>query len=94
MRKNIFIIVLTIEILGALIAMGLLFADLGAIIYLITAVVLAAVLTPCFLQLKKTPQEDKRRKLRRNIVLIPLIPIGICVIVAAFVIISLFSYFG
>ena len=47
-------------------AMGLLFSDMGAIIYLFAAVGFSAVLAPFAIRLKKEPDETKKRKIRRN----------------------------
>ena len=75
MKKDTFIAVFITEIIVALIAMGLMFSDVGAVIYLISLVLFAAVLSPFFLRLKKTEDEEKERKIRRNIVLVLLTPI-------------------
>ena len=92
MKKIPFVILMVIELLAALPAAGMLFADLGAVIYLIAILVYAAVLAPFFVRLKKTAEEEKKKKIRRNILLIPLIPIGVAIAMMVIVIVSLFLY--
>lgn len=46
MKKDTFIVLMVIEGFFALIAMGLLFSDMGAIIYLYAAVAFSGVLAP------------------------------------------------
>ncbi|MBR5446414.1 MAG: hypothetical protein IKV57_09825 [Clostridia bacterium] len=92
MKKIPFVILMVIELLAALLAAGMLFADLGAVIYLIAILVYAAVLAPFFVRLKKTAEEEKKKKIRRNILLIPLIPIGVAIAMMVIVIVSLFLY--
>ena len=93
MKKSSFILLFTLELIWAMIAMGLLMSDLGAICYLIAAVIFTVVLTPFFIQLKKTDDEVKKGKIRRNILLLLLIPIifALCSIIA--VLVALFTYF-
>ena len=67
---------MVIEGFFALIAMGLLFSDMGAIIYLYAAVVFSVVLAPFAICLKKEEDEAKKRKIRRNMALILLLPIA------------------
>lgn len=81
MKKAPFIFLLTIELVLGMISMGLLLAELGAICYLIAAVIFAAVLTPFFIKLKKTEDEEKKAKIRRNALLIMLTPIAIALLV-------------
>ena len=92
MKKIPFVILMVIELLAALLAAGMLFADLGAVIYLIAILVYAAVLAPFFVRMKKTAEEEKKKKIRRNILLIPLIPIGVAIAMMVIVIVSLFLY--
>ena len=73
----------------ALVSMGLLFSDMGAIIYLFAAVVFAAVLAPFAIRLKKEPDEAKKRKIRRNMALVLLIPIVIAAVAVALVVAAL-----
>ena len=75
MKKETFIAVFIVEIIVALVSMGLMFSDVGALIYLISLALFAAVLSPFFLRLKKTENEEKKRKIRRNMVLVLLTPI-------------------
>ena len=70
MKKASFVLLFTLELIWAMIAMGLLMSDLGAICYLIAAVIFAVVLTPFFIRLKKTEDEAKKGKIRRNILLL------------------------
>jgi archaellum biogenesis protein FlaJ (TadC family) len=83
MNRNTFIFSMVFEGFFAMAAIGLLFSDVGAIIYLYAAVVFAAVLTPFAIRLKKEQDETKKMKIRRNIALILLLPIvaGIAAIV-------------
>ena len=60
MKKDLFVVVMIIEGLMALVSMGLLFSDMGAIIYLFATVVFAAVLAPFAIRLKKEPDEAKK----------------------------------
>ena len=92
MKKIPFVILMVIELLAALLAAGMLFADLGAVIYLIAILVYAAVLAPFFVRMKKTAEEEKKKKIRRNILLLPLIPIGVAIAMMVIVIVSLFLY--
>ena len=75
MSRNTFVFSMIFEGFFAFAAMGLLFSDVGAIIYLISAVVFGVVLAPFFIRLKKVTDEAKKRKIRRNIALIMLLPI-------------------
>ena len=93
MKKNTFIVVMVVEGLVALISMGLLFSDVGAVIYLIALAVFAAVLAPFFIRLRKEPDEAKKRKIRRNMVLVLLIPIAIAAVAVVAVVVSLMLYF-
>ena len=89
MKKDLFVVVMIIEGLMALVSMGLLFSDMGAIIYLFAAVVFAAVLAPFAIRLKKEPDEAKKRKIRRNMALVLLIPIVIAAVAVALVVAAL-----
>ena len=94
MKKETFIAVMTTEGIVALVSMGLLFSDVGAVIYLIALAVFAAVLAPFFIRLRKEPDEMKKRKIRRNMVLVLLIPIAIAAVAVAVVVVSLMLYFA
>jgi hypothetical protein len=88
MKKDTFIVVMIIEGIVALVSMGLLFSDVGALIYPISLAIFAAVLSPFYLRLKKAEDEEKKRKIRRNMTLVLLIPVAaaavaIVVVVAA-----------
>ena len=89
MKKETFIVVMIVELLVALIAMGLLFSDVGALIYPISLAIFAAVLAPFFIRLKKEPDEEKRRKIRRNMVLVMLLPIFAAIATIVLVVIAL-----
>ena len=89
MKKNTFIVVMVIEGLAALVSMGLLFSDVGAVIYLIALAVFAAVLAPFYIRLRKEPDETKKRKIRRNMVLVLLIPIVVAVVAVILVVTAL-----
>lgn len=94
MKKVPFCILLTIELLVGLIAMGLLLSNIGAFSYLVAGVVFAAALTPFFLKLKKTEEEAQKAKIRRNMFLVMLLPIAAAMVAVIVVVVSLFSYFG
>ena len=94
MKKDTFIVLMVIEGFFALIAMGLLFSDMGAIIYLYAAVVFSVVLAPFAIRLKKETDEAKKRKIRRNMALILLLPIVAGLIAIALVVIALFMLFA
>ena len=94
MKKDTFIVVVIIEGLAALVSMGLLFSDMGAVIYPISLLIFAAVLAPFYICLRKEPDEAKKRKIRRNMALILLIPIVAAVVVIAVVVTALMIYFS
>lgn len=93
MKKTPFIILLVIELFAGLMAMGLLFSDAGALIYLIAAVVFAAVLIPFFVCLRNAADETRKAKIRRNIFLVMLIPIAAAILAAAAVVVTMLVYF-
>ena len=90
MQKDTFVVVFITEIVAALVSMGLLFSDVGALIYPISLAIFAAVLAPFYLRLKRVEDEAKKRKIRRNMALILLVPIAAALIVVTLVIIALF----
>ena len=94
MKKDTFIVLMVIESFFALIAMGLLFSDMGAIIYLYASVVFSVVLAPFAICLKKETDEAKKRKIRRTMALILLIPIAAGLIAIALVVIALFMLYA
>ena len=93
MKKDTFIAVMITESIVALVSMGLLFSDVGAVIYLIALAVFAAVLAPFCIRLRKELDETKKRKIRRNMALVLLIPIVIAVVVVTLVVTALMIYF-
>lgn len=93
MKKTSFIILLIIEFFAGLIAMGLLFPDVGALIYLIAAVVFSVVLAPFFVCLRRATEETKKAKIRRNMLLIMLIPTIVAIFMVVAVVVSLIAYF-
>ena len=93
MNRNTFVLTMIFETFFALAAMGLLFSDMGAVIYLISAVVFGVVLAPFFIRLKKETDERKKMKIRRNITLILLVPIVAGLAAIALVVIALFLAF-
>lgn len=93
MKKDIFIVVMVAEVLAALVSMGLLFSDVGAMIYPISLALFAAVLAPFYLWMKKA-EEAKKRKIRLWMVLLMLIPILVAIAVVAYVVIVLAVYFA
>ena len=94
MKKETFIAVMITEGIVALVSMGLLFSDVGAVIYLIALAVFAAVLAPFFIRLRKEADEEKKRKIRRNMALVLLIPIAVAAVAVAVVVISLMIYYA
>ena len=94
MTKDMFTFLMGVTTIVALLAMGLLFSDVGALIYPISLALFAVVLAPFYLRLKKTEDEEKKRKIRRNMALVLLIPIVAAVVAIAIVVISLMIYFA
>ena len=90
MKKDLFILAMIVEGIAALISMGLLFSDVGAVIYPISLAIFAAVLFPFYLSLKKATDEKKKEKIRRNMALVMLIPIaaGIIAVLAVVIILA------
>ena len=88
MKKDTFIVVMIVEVLAALVSMGLLFSDVGAMIYPISLAIFAAVLSPFYLRMKKA-EEARKRKIRLWMVLIMLIPIVVAIAAIALVVIAL-----
>jgi hypothetical protein len=89
MKKDTFIVVMIIEGIVALVSMGLLFSDVGALIYPISLAIFAAVLSPFYLRLKKAEDEEKKRKIRRNMVLVMLAPIAAAIVAVVLVVTAL-----
>ena len=94
MKKKTCIVLMVMETLAALVSMGLLFSDVGAMIYPISLVLFAAVLSPFYLRLKKETDEKKKRKLRLWMVLIMLIPIVAAIAAVALVVTALMLYYA
>ena len=94
MKKETFIPVMIAEVLADLVSMGLLFSDIGALIYPISLALFTAVLAPFYLRMKKEPEEAKKRKLRLWMVLIMLIPMLAAVAAIGYVVFALFLYFS
>ena len=94
MKKTPFIILLSFEYVAALISMGLLFSNLGILVYPIAIAVFSAVLAPFFFKLKKTTDEAKKEKIRWGIILIMLLPILAALIAIAFVVVALMLYYA
>ena len=89
MKKETFVVVIIFETLVALVAMGLLFSDVGAMIYPISLLLFAGVLSPFWLALKKTSDEGKKRKLRLWMTLVLLLPIVAAIVAIVLVVIAL-----
>ena len=94
MKQNTCIGVMVIESTFALISMGLLFSDIGAVIYPISLLIFASVLAPFYIRLREESDEVKKRKIRRNMALVLLIPIVIAVVMVAVVVTALMIYFS
>ena len=88
MAKTTFTVLMVVETLAALISMGLLFSDVGAMIYPVSLVIFAAVLAPFYLRMKKA-EEAKKRKIRLWMVLVLLLPIVVAIAAIAMVVIAL-----
>ena len=93
MAKMTFAVLMVVETMAALISMGLLFSDVGAMIYPISLAIFAAVLAPFYLWMKKA-EEAKKRKIRLWMVLIMSIPIVAGLIAIALVVIALFMLYA
>ena len=94
MNRNTFIFSMAFEVFFAFAAIGLLFNNVGAIVYLYALLGFSAVLAPFFIRLKKEQDEAKKMKIRRNIALILLLPIIAGVIAIAVVTIALMFAFA
>ena len=94
MNRNTFVFAMVIEVFFGMIAMGLLFSDVGAIIYLYAALGFSAVLAPFAIRLKKEQDEGKKMKIRRNMALIMLLPIAAGVIAFVLVVVALMVAFS
>ena len=88
MAKTTFAVLMVVETLAALISMGLLFSDVGAMIYPISIAIFAAVLAPFYLWMRKA-EEAKKRKIRLWMVLIMSIPIVVAVATVVMLVIAL-----
>ena len=93
MAKTTFVVLIVVETLAALVSMGLLFSDVGVMIYPISLAIFATVLAPFYLRMKKAG-ETKRRKIRLWMVLIMSIPIVVEIAVIAYVVIGLMLYYA
>ena len=94
MGHTTFLFAMITECLLALLSMGLLFSDVGALIYPISLALFAAVLAPFYLRLRKTEEEAKKRKIRRNMALVLLLPIVAAVVAIALVVIGLMMLYS
>ena len=94
MNRNNFVFLMMIESFFALISMGLLFSDVGALIYPISLAIFAAVLAPFCILLRKQADESKKRKLRLWMALLLLIPIVVAIVAVAILVIALMLYFA
>ena len=94
MNRNTFVCLMIVESFFALVSMGLLFSDVGALIYPISLAIFAAVLAPFYLWLKKTDEEAKKRKIRLWMALIMLLPVVAAMITVLYVVTVLMLYFG
>ena len=94
MTKDMFTFLMGVTTIVALLAMGLLFSDVGALIYPISLALFAAVQAPFFIRLKKEEDETKKRKIRRNMVLIMLLPIAAALVASVVVVGMLAAYYG
>ena len=75
MSREIFLILMPLEFLAALVGAAMVFPDIGAVIYLIAAALFVAVLYPFYRRVKQEEDEAKKRKIRRTMSLLLLIPI-------------------
>ena len=94
MTKDMFTFLMGFTTILALIAMGLLFSDVGALIYPISLALFAAVQAPFFIRLKKTEDEAKKGKLRLIMVLIMLVPIVVALVAIIAVVAALTAYYA
>ena len=93
MKGSTFKTFFTVEVIVALIAMGLMFSDLGAIVYVLSAILFAAVLVPLLVAIKRADSEAKKKRLRLIIVLLTGIPIVVAVALIICVVVALLLYF-
>lgn len=93
MKKTLFAVLLTIEIILGFLSMGLLLSDMGAWCYLVAAAIFTVVLLPFFIGLKKAQKESTKAKIRLAAALVMLIPTVIAIVVSGSVIIALVLYF-
>jgi heme/copper-type cytochrome/quinol oxidase subunit 2 len=93
MKKSSFTILFIIEIIAGLISVGLLLSDWGATSYLIGIAIFAVVLLPFFVCLIRANDESKKAKIRRNILLVMLIPAIIAIVTIIYVVVALLTYF-
>ena len=94
MKKETFVLVMIVEGFAALVSMGLLFSDVGALIYLISLALFAVVLAPFWLCLRKEQDEEKKKKIRRNMALVLLLPIVAAIVAIVLVVIALMLTFS
>ena len=94
MTKDMFTFLMSFTTILALISMGLLFSDVGALIYPISLAIFAAVQAPFFIRLKKEADEAKKRKIRRIMVLIMLVPIAVALVAIIAVVGALMFYYA
>ena len=92
MKKELFILLLTVELILGTLAMAMLMSDLGALCYLVSTAIYAVVLTPFYFMLKKTEDEVKKGKIRRNLILLLLLPILLALGAIVIVAITLLMY--
>ena len=94
MSRNTFVFAMIFETFLAFAAMGLLFSNVGALIYPISLAIFGVVLAPFYLRLKKAEDEEKKRKIRRNIALVMLLPIIAGLVAIVMVAVALMLLFG
>lgn len=94
MKKDTFTVLMIVAVFMALPSVGLLFSDVGAIIYPISLALFSAVQAPLFLWLKMSSDEAKKRKIRLWMVLLMLIPTLVAIAAIAYVVIGLMIYFA
>ena len=94
MKKEIFVPVMIAEVLADLLSMGLLFSDVGALIYPISLALFAVILAPFFLWLKRTEDEGKKQKIRLWMALVMLLPIAAAVVAIVLVVAALFLVYA
>lgn len=94
MREVLYFLMLAAEALTGLLMLGLLYSNVGWLACVAVLVIWVALLIPQVRKLSGAAGVPERKRARRNIALVMLIPVGTGLILAAYTVISLLLYFG